>query len=264
MSGPAACGTSLARPGSMPSPAARLASILLAAGLSSTFVAVATRSRAELDLPGRMLWAWERPEDLRTLTEGGVAFLASTVRLVGSESHVLSRRQPLRVSATTPVAAVVRVETEKPALSVDQRRKTVRAIVAASRQPRVRAIQVDFDARASERTFYRSVVHDVRRALLPGIGFSITALASWCLFDGWIEGLPVDEAVPMLFDMGADSAEVKARLRAGRDFRLSVCRTSYGLSIAEPIEGLRGGRRIYWWSPAAWTTETQGQTRRTR
>jgi hypothetical protein len=31
-----------------------------------------------------------------------------------------------------------------------------------------------------------------------------TALASWCEADGWISGLPVAEAVPMLFRMGPD------------------------------------------------------------
>ena len=41
----------------------------------------------------------------------------------------------------------------------------------------------------------------------------MTALASWCLSDRWISDLPVDEAVPMLFQMGPETPDIKRMLR---------------------------------------------------
>ena len=43
---------------------------------------------------------------------------------------------------------------------------------------------------------------EVRRRVPVSMPLSITALTSWCESDGWIAGLPVVEAVPMLFRMG--------------------------------------------------------------
>jgi hypothetical protein len=62
-----------------------------------------------------------------------------------------------------------------------------------ARRPGISGIQVDFDATASERRFYRELVIDLRRLLPDSVPLSITALASWCLDDNWISGLPADE-----------------------------------------------------------------------
>jgi hypothetical protein len=208
-----------------------------------------------------MLWAWERPEDLRFLAAGriGVAFLAGTVRLAGSRCDVRPRMQPLVVDPATTLVAVVRIESDRrrrPRLTNGQRSTATDAIVRAAGLPRVRALQVDFDAAVSERAFYRSLLAEVRRLLPAGVGLSITALASWCLDDPWIAGLPVDEAVPMLFRMGADHASVLRRLAAGEDFRLPMCRGSLGLSTDEPIELLPAGRRRWVFSPTSWPEST--------
>src|SRR5512142_3369106 len=61
---------------------------------------------------GTVLWAWERPEDLRDIAPGtSVAFLAQTLELHGSATSVLPRRQPLAVAPATPLIAVTRIET---------------------------------------------------------------------------------------------------------------------------------------------------------
>src|SRR4051794_27614419 len=53
-------------------------------------------------LPPEMLWAWERPEDLRWLPANvGVAYVASTVLLRGDEALVHPRSMPLRLSPGT-------------------------------------------------------------------------------------------------------------------------------------------------------------------
>ena len=113
------------------------------------------------ELPRLMLWAWERPEDLRGIDPrtAGVAFLARTLYLSGDNVGVRPRLQPLRVAAGTPLVAVVRIETTQgkpPTYSTHQRSLSVDAISNAAQIPGLRGVQIDFDARASEREFYRA------------------------------------------------------------------------------------------------------------
>jgi hypothetical protein len=99
-------------------------------------------------------------------------------------------------------------------------------------------IQIDFDAAASERPFYESLLTDLRKRLGPQAHISITALASWCEGDAWLAQLPagtIDEAVPMLFRMGRDAARVEATLASQGEFRAGVCRASVGVSDDEQL-----------------------------
>ena len=221
----------------------------------SAFVARGYRWREHDPLPEFprvMLWAWERPEKLDFINprETSVAFLARTVYLRGSIVTVRPRLQPLVVAPGTALMAVVRIESQpdpehagKPASRI----AVEHAILEATELHGVRALQIDFDARASEREFYRGVLLDLRRVLPASMPLSITALASWCEFDGWISGIPVTEAVPMLFRMGTES------FRAGSDFRVGACRTSVGISTDEPLMEIPRGRRIYIFHPRSWT-----------
>jgi hypothetical protein len=201
-----------------------------------------------------MVWAWERPERLEFLDarQTGVAFLASTVTIRDQDVWVQPRMQPLRIPKDARLMAVVRIEAQRPALRDGQRRAAVDAIVAASHLPRVSAVQIDFDATLSQREFYRAMLYDLR-ARLPQTPISITALASWCVSDNWLAGLPIDEAVPMLFRMGRDDRAIRLRLRAGDDFREPLCRASIGVSNDEPLPALPSGRRVYWFAPRVWT-----------
>ena len=62
--------------------------------------------------PSLMLWAWERPEDLRFLDPqaAGVAFLAGTITIDHGRAVLKPRLQPLWVVRGTKLMAVVRVE----------------------------------------------------------------------------------------------------------------------------------------------------------
>ena len=81
----------------------------------------AARPPARLDsLPHLVLWAWERPEDLRGLDRDvAVAFLAQTIDLKADGLQVSPRRQPLRVDPETSLIAVTRVATRGAAMSAD-------------------------------------------------------------------------------------------------------------------------------------------------
>jgi hypothetical protein len=212
-------------------------------------------------IPATVLWAWERPTDLRFIDPNrvGVAFLARTIRLRGEDVIIKPRFQPLNLPEQARVIAVVRVESDsanKPLLTSNQIRLLVDGIQAVANQPNVLAVQIDFDAARSERDFYRNVVVEVRRRLPPSIGVSITALASWCADDDWISDLPIDEAVPMLFRMGPDRQVMKNRLSAQEEFSAKPCRSSYGVSTDEPLDGLRPEKRIYVFNPQAWTEQS--------
>ena len=209
-------------------------------------------------LPRVMLWAWERREDLRTLDPRavGVAYLAKTLFLRHDTMITRPRLQPLDVPPATVLIPVIRIEADTlfpPTLALAQRASVVHEIAALGSAATVPAVQIDFDAKLSEREFYRAVLHDLRRVLPDTIRLSITALASWCLTDNWLAGLPIDEAVPMLFRMGADRQHVLLHLQAGGDVRCTAVQHSIGLATDEPVPQVRSGRRIYVFSPRAWS-----------
>ena len=209
-------------------------------------------------LPRVFVWAWEVREDLRWLDTRsvGVAYLARTVCPSADGVGVRPRMQPLLAPKDAVLMAVVRVESGGHAATADPAR-AAEAIAAAAVTPGLRALQVDFDAVASERQFYRRLLWDLRRRLPPAMPLSMTALASWCESDGWIAGLPVAEAVPMLFRMGPD------HYAPGDDFNNSLCRSSVGVSTDELPLRVPPGRRVYVFHPRAWAVDdVQGVLRK--
>lgn len=215
-------------------------------------------------IPRKILWAWERPEDLRFLNpnEFGVAFLAQTINLETDRITAQKRRQPLEVTPETYLIAVTRIESKSDAFSrsfsetpenIALRQKTVALIKSTLDLPDVKGIQIDFDAVVSERTFYRSLMIELRKQTPENIPLTMTSLASWCTGDAWFNDFPVDEAVPMVFQMGADSDNIKTYLRNGNDWREPLCRGSYGISLEEgKFEGIKEGRRMFYFKNSAW------------
>jgi hypothetical protein len=210
-------------------------------------------------IPKLVFWAWERPEALEGLgSRRAVAYLATTVRLHGTRFDLSPRLHPLRVDRDTPLIAVVRIETDprRPgAPAPGERAALARLIAGLAGRPGVRAVQIDFDARESERGFYRDLLAEVRAGLPARFPLSMTALASWCAHDNWLDGLPVDEAVPMLFRMGRFEARGFRQAGAANAWRAPLCRGSAGLATDEPHSLTRDGRRLYVFHPAAWTRE---------
>lgn len=211
-------------------------------------------------LPRLVLWAWERPEDLRFINPSStaVAFLADTVVLRADRVAVHPRFQPLLVPDHASLLAVVRIEADRDAaLNHSQTEQTAAVIAKAASLPRVVAVQVDFDATRTQRDFYRDLLLELRQRLGAAKPISITALASWCLGDDWISSLPINEAVPMLFRMAAGTNEVVGGLSAGRDFRASVCQGSLGVSTDEHWASLPTGRRLYVFHDRPWTEQSE-------
>src|SRR4030095_1835347 len=235
--------------------------LILIGGLFSACGSRGIRNRTkEMKLPPVILWAWERPEDLRFLNSGryGVAGLAQTVVLNGNDVIHKPRRQPLLVPPDGKVVAVTRIETQRskdqrPTLSVEQTNRVSELIRKTLHLPNVSAIQVDFDATTSERRFYRDLLIDLRSKLPDETPLSITALASFCIGDRWIKDLPIDEAIPMAFRMGTDSVKIQAMLAEGSDFRGELCRRSYVFPLDEPLNAsFTSDRRVYVFNSRSW------------
>jgi hypothetical protein len=215
------------------------------------------------------LWAWERPERLGFLDPAqiAVAFLAGTLYLRGAEVQRQPRLQLLQLPPGIPLTAVVRIQSEgTPTLGPRQVAAAVAAIRGLADRPGLAGLQLDFDAARSQRPFYRELLQALRQALPTGQGLSITALASWCLQDRWLTGLPLDYAVPMLFRMGAGAAEARRVLAREGEFPEPLCRAALGVADDEPWPVLGRPRplfafRVRPWDQAA-VTRLQEEYRR--
>jgi hypothetical protein len=219
--------------------------------------------KLDVEMPRKILWAWERAEDISFIDpqEFGAAFLAQTIFLENDRIIPKPRRQPFTAPDGTYLIAVTRIETNKerskrPAFDDEMLGRLAVLIVKTAEMPNIRGIQVDFDATVSEREFYRKLINGVREQLPDSITLTITALASWCAGDTWFNDFPIDEAVPMVFVMGRDQESILSFLRRGNDWREPLCRGSYGISIDEPpVEGLQPNRRVYYFKNSAWQPE---------
>lgn len=237
--------------------------VIACAGLLALLLAKSRTAKSDPlpQVPKRVLWAWERGEDLSFINPAktGVAFWAGTIYLSGDTVRFDARYQPLRLPPNTATIAVVRIDAEgtvHPSLSAAQRSNTVEALLAGATAPGIKVLQIDFDAKKSQRDFYRSLLNDLRRRLPPALPVAITALASWCGGEDWLNGLPVVEAVPMLFSLGPDEAQVRHAIAADQEMSSPLCRYSYGVSIDEPVMRLRPERRIYGFSRKPWSVAT--------
>jgi hypothetical protein len=255
-----------------PSPKGTLATAHVAAVLAAFLLVSCSgkhsvNSRLSTQMPQKILWAWEMPEDMSFADpkEFGVAFLAQTIFLQNDRVIPKKRQQPLKMANGAYLVAVTRIEPYKetgkrPTLSDGMVRQTAEAITDTLQLPNVKAVQIDYDAVSSEREFYRKLMNEVRNHLPEGTPLTMTSLASWCTGDAWFNDFPVDEAVPMVFQMGADSDRIKRYLANGSDWVEPLCRGSYGISFEEGrFDGMKDGRRMYYFKNTPWTADDLGK-----
>ncbi|WP_394778615.1 hypothetical protein [Undibacterium sp.] len=213
-------------------------------------------------LPAQLVWAWERPEDLRWLpAKVGVAYVASSITLQGDEALVHPRAMPLLVNASTPLVPVLHVDASwrlPPTLTDQQQARITRELLRVAQRSNSRVVQLDFEVRRSQRAFLAATIAAIRQQLDPQIALSVTALASWCLDDNWMQQSRADEVVPMAFRMGADQQALRRRLLQQQGFRPAHCRSAIGFSSDEPMMRVQAQRRYYFsprpWTAASWQT----------
>ncbi len=230
---------------------------LLTAIAMVAFCSTSALTGSRAPLPSTVLWAWDRPEDLRFLPSNtAVALLVDTVTIKDGKVSDQFRTHAVRLPAALPRIAVVRIENRSNPIAPQARSRVVESILRAASLDYVAGVQIDFDAHVSERAWYRELLEETRRRLPPGKPLSITALASWCSGDDWIAGLPIDEAVPMIFRLGPERETFRRAAAAGQRFREPLCNKSIGFSTDElivPSGGPAAFSRVYWFSPVSWT-----------
>jgi len=128
-------------------------------------------------------------------------------------------------------------------------------ILESARVPGVSMVQIDFDATRSQRTAYLQLMREIRSRLPPGVRLSVTALASWCDNDPWIDPRVVDEIVPMVFRMGPDARRIATRLREDRRWPVAGCNDAVGISLDEPWHEPPTAPRVYIFNPRSWEAD---------
>jgi hypothetical protein len=209
------------------------------------------------------LWAWDCPEDLRFLKGTGteVAFYAGTLFLEKDGTRFIPRMKPLLVDHATKTYPVFRIESRVDSPPKEFIGETVATISGYVNVHPTEKIQLDYDATESERKFYLELLKRLRTQLGAKRVISVTALASWCLDDRWLDHAPIDEAVVMLFSMGPGGRSVIDEL-AKEDLRVrGTIRLSLGVSANEPATNMRlkqagvlaGNKPIFLFNSLPWS-----------
>jgi hypothetical protein len=202
-----------------------------------------------------MLWSWYVDDDFRANPplKTGVAWLAMSLNFGRSGVAVIPRGAALRTPKGMYEMAVVRFNFEQdydPSLGLlwqpRQRARAEELILDLVRLTNAKALQIDFDVPESARSFYRELLSNLRKRLPQDTFVSITALVSWCMEPrSWLASLPVDEYVPMVFDMGVPEDAVMTMLKRGGDFPFPGCRTSVGIRQGSREVPFKPGGRVY-------------------
>jgi hypothetical protein len=236
------------------------AGVWLAAGLGlATILAPRSAAAAASDKTSSQLivWAWERPEDLRFLpADVEIAVQTGFIELSGDHLFARPRRFPLLADPSQVTTRVVHVQIRhrKPLEWTDTlRRQTASAVLKLGHGATPGRLQLDFEVRASERQVLLDLISDLRTQLPDRVSLSMTALASWCQTETWLDAVPVDEITPMLFRMGPSGERVRSLLAQGGEFAEARCRKALGVSADAPLIRAPGGRRVYLFNPRSWS-----------
>jgi hypothetical protein len=247
-----------------------IAQTLRLAGLSAAAAILlclpARDSHPPLTRPHLVLWAWERPEDLSYAGPGDeVAAVVGFVDLAGARMTTRGRRAPLKLApGVEPIAVIhLQIDPRQPvAWTPELRARTAATVLTYARRSQAKRVQIDFEVRESQRPVLLDLLRDVRAGLGAETSLSMTALASWCDTERWLDQAPVDEIVPMLFRMGPGGKPLSARLARGGDFGDPRCRSAYGVALDQMPKGAPKGRRIYVFNPRSWTRGDLAAVRR--
>lgn len=207
--------------------------------------------------PDAIAWLW-KDAPLPAFSRAAVAVVDRHVWLAGDKVLVRPGARPRSLPPDTRVIPVVHVEIDQlhpPAGLRAARPAILGAMDRAARASTSGWVQLDLEARPSQREDYRALVAEIRARLPRDMRFSVTALAWWCRAPAWLDGLAADEVVPMFFRMGRDNAPLRAIVADRPDVLHPLCRAgSAGFSRQEgfaPAVAARYGR-TYWFDERGW------------
>ena len=224
------------------------------------------------NVPETTVWAWERNEDLTFLDPKttNVAFYAGTIRLRDDHVEFVPRIQKLDLGEEIRRYPVVRIHDMSSGNGLNS--ENIEQVVSILKEvfrmfihriPRTAVFRSIMMRLVPERQGYLALLKRVRKELPKGTHIAVTALASWCLGDRWLPKSDIDEAVVMLFSMGAGKRDVvrlleKQRLSAGEGIP-----TSIGVATNEPLVNsrlrelgiVRAAKSVFVFCPLPWTED---------
>lgn len=167
-------------------------------------------------------------------------------------------RQPILVPERARRIAVVRIGSDQDfAAHRDDAalfQSAVASIVSVSRQPGIAALQIDFDARKSERAFYRHPLAELRQQMPLTLPLDNTALVSWCSTDDWISDLPINAAHRIRIESRTDVA--CAECCPKYQLHEPLCASSVGVFTTEPWPQNVAGKLILLFADRGWARGT--------
>jgi hypothetical protein len=202
-------------------------------------------------------WLWDEAR-LPAWSSHEAAVLQRHILLTGDDILLRPRKRWPALPPSTLVTPVLHVEvsTVNPPANIERSRAIIiSALLDAAAASSSGWVQLDMEAKPSQRVFYRSLVKDIRAALPSRLKLSVTALAWWCRSPAWLDDLAADEVVPMFFRMGKDSAAMRAILEQSPATLHASCRSrSAGFSPQEPFAPAVSRRyaKNYWFDRYAW------------
>ncbi len=161
------------------------------------------------------LYAWERPEDfsfLKNVPERSrptIIVFSGAISVRRDGLSFSQRSNPLKLPEGTRVIPLIRIDSYVSSASfasyLDSIAQLVVRVCGGSAE-----CQLDFDdARPSDFERYGALIERIA-AEIPETSLKMTALATWCGGQSWLDSLPVAKAIPMLYRMGIGSRAIKA------------------------------------------------------
>ncbi len=214
-------------------------------------------------LPHLMLWAWEAPQDLRSININitGVALLILNIDFKKSQIIYYSRQQPVYILPNTYLTAVVHIGNPPKNIFMSQAVAQFWAakIKNAYLRGSYKELQIDFDAVTSQRKFYQELLMALRKELGEDTIISITGLASWCTNDRWIlkANLPVNYVVPMFFSLDKNQMRRDRFIKSFDSSRLPpYCQGPIGLTTSNDWDVPINTRQpIFIYNAGSWTKD---------
>ena len=230
----------------------------------------ASRAQIAASLAARgVAWIWPVSNGPILAPSGAAAYgeaavVVETLVVDARSVQRMPRTQPLVLPVSVRVLPVLHVEAGPDApdtLSESQRGAIVDAFArhAADAASGAGVIQLDFEAPRRERSSYQALVGAIRTALPASLKLSVTALAHWCAQGDWLDTLPVDEVVPMLYRLGPQSPQWRRRWLRDDPTLARRCRgpaLGFATNDPPPAALLARTARPYWFDESAWSNRS--------
>jgi hypothetical protein len=88
---------------------------------------------------------------------------------------------------------------------------------------------------------------------MPNLKVSITALASWCVDDGWIETLDIEYAVPMLYRMGDDAHKIMHSFSSTLAWPVKKCQNNVAFEVQGTFIKPTRNAKVFLFNNKAWS-----------